>query len=104
MAEPSAFVTKVLNIMTLLGDFRPKRTFGGWGLFLEGNMFAFKNRAEELFLKADDENKETFIAQGSGTHSKMPYYVAPAGLPESRKAIQYWAEGAVATPLLAKKK
>ena len=104
MAEPSAFVTKVLNIMTPLGDVRPKRMFGGWGLFLEGTMFALINRAEDLFLKADDENKDAFIAEGSGTHGKMPYYAAPAGSLESWQAMQDWAKGAVAASLRAKKK
>ncbi len=104
MAEPSEFVTSVLTIMTPLGDVQPKRMFGGWGLFLEGNMFALINRAEELFLKADDENKDAFIAAGSGTHGKMPYYAAPAGALDSWKNLQGWAEGAVAAALRAKKK
>ncbi|MBT6292865.1 MAG: TfoX/Sxy family protein [Rhodospirillaceae bacterium] len=104
MAEPSAFVTSVLTIMTPLGDVQPKRMFGGWGLFLEGNMFALINKGEELFLKADDENKDAFIAEGSGTHGKMPYYTAPAGALDSWKNMQNWAEGAVAASLRAKKK
>lgn len=104
MAEPSQFVTNVLTIMTPLGDVQPKRMFGGWGLFLEGNMFALINKGEELFLKADDENKDTFIAEGAGTHGKMPYYAAPADALDSWDKMQDWAEGAVAASLRAKKR
>ena len=104
MAEPRAFVTSVLTIMTPPGDVQPKRMFGGWGLFLEGNMIALINKGEELFLKADDENKDAFIAEGSGTHGKMPYYAAPAGSLNSWENMQGWTEGAIAASLRAKKK
>ena len=104
MAEPSRFVTNVLTIMTPLGDVRAKRMFGGWGLFLEGTMFALINKGGELFLKADGENKDAFLAEGSGTHGKMPYYAAPAGSLDSWQAMEIWAKGAVAASLRAKKK
>jgi DNA transformation protein len=104
MAEPSQFVISVQTIMTPLGDVQPKRMFGGWGLFLVGNMFALINKAEELFLKADDENKDAFIAVGSVTHGKVPYYAAPAGTLDSWKNMQGWAKGAVAASLRAKKR
>ena len=104
MAEPSAFVTSVLTIMTPLGDVQPKRMFGGWGLFLEGNMFALINKGEELFLKADDENKDAFIAEGSGTHGKMPYYAVPPEALEGWTQMQPWAEGAVGAAMRTAKK
>ncbi|MDP6646107.1 MAG: TfoX/Sxy family protein [Rhodospirillales bacterium] len=103
MAEQSEFVTNVLNILTPLGDVRPKRMFGGYGLFLEGSMFALINKNDELYLKADDENKDAFIARGSGTHGKMPYYAAPAETLESWEEMESWANGAVEAARRGKK-
>ena len=73
MTEQSEFMNNVLEILSPLGDVTTKRMFGGYGIFLDAKMFALVNKAEELFLKADDQNKQAFIL--SGLH-KIP---SPAG-------------------------
>ena len=60
MAQQSEFVSRVLEILTPLGEIRAKPMFGGHGLFLDGAMFALITRADELYLKADDENRPAF--------------------------------------------
>ncbi len=55
-------------------------------------------------MKADDKNKDAFIAEASGTHGKIHYYAAPAGSLNSWENMQGWTEGAVAAYLRAKKK
>ena len=77
MAEPSAFMSKILNLLAPLGEVTSKRMFGGYGVFLDGNMFALVTKNDELFLKADDVNKAGFVERGSLTHGKMPYKAYP---------------------------
>lgn len=104
MAEPSEFISGILQLMTPLGDVRSKRMFGGHGLFLDGKMFALVSRGEELFLKADDVNKDDFIERGRKTHGKMPYYAVPDDAMSGWKAMKPWADGAVAASQRAKSK
>ncbi len=104
MSEPSQFVLNVLNICAPLGPVTAKRMFGGYGLFLDGRMFALVSRDEELFLKADDANRAAFIGRGSVSYGKMPYYSAPEEALDGWDGMAPWAEGAVEASRRAKKK
>ncbi len=104
MAELSEFVSKVLRVLTPLGDVNVRRMFGGFGLFLDGTMFALISRNDELFLKADDENRPDFEDRGSMTHGKMPYYSAPPETLESWQEMEPWAQGAVDASHRSKRK
>jgi DNA transformation protein len=104
MAEQSAFVTNIMETLTPLGDARLKRMFGGYGIFLDGAMFALVSRHDELFLKADDVNRGAFLERGSGSHGKMPYFAAPAEALDGWSALEPWARGAVAASKRAKRK
>ena len=104
MAEQSAFVSRLQTLFVALGEVAPKRMFGGYGLFLDGTMFALVTRNDELFLKADEENRDSFIARSSKTHGKMPYYAAPPGCLESWREAEPWVRGAVAASKRAKAK
>ena len=104
MADQSEFMKNVLEILAPLGDVTTKRMFGGYGIFLDAKMFAPVNKAEELYLKADDQNKQSFIDQGSETYGKMPYYAAPPETLEGWSQMQSWAEGAVAASVRTAKK
>ncbi len=104
MAEHSQFVLSVLDLLAPLGDITAKRMFGGYGLFLDGAMFALVSRDEELFLKADGQNKAGFIERGSKTHGKMPYYSAPDDALDEWSAMAPWAEGAAAASRRAARK
>ncbi len=96
MAKQSEYVTRVLEILTPLGEIRAKPMFGGHGLFLDGPMFALITRADELYLKADAENRPAFEARGLQGYGKMPYRAAPPEALEGWFGMQPWAEGAVA--------
>ncbi len=104
MAEPSEFVSKVLRVLTPLGEVTAKRMFGGHGVFLEGTMFALISRNDELFLKTDDGNRAAFEARGSKTHGKMPYYSAPPESLESWQQMETWATSAVDASRRGKRK
>ena len=104
MPEHSPCVASILRLCAPLGPVAVKRMFGGYGLFLDGRMFALVSRGEELFLKADDINKAAFIERGSPTHGKMPYYLAPEDALDGWDRMAPWAEGAVEAAKRAKKK
>ena len=104
MAEPTEFVSKILRVLVPLGEVNVKRMFGGYGVFLDGAMFALISRNEELFLKADDVNKAAFEDRGSRTHGRMPYYSPPPEALESWQEMEPWARGAVDASRRAKKK
>jgi DNA transformation protein and related proteins len=104
MAEPTEFVSNILRVLVPLGEVNVKRMFGGYGVFLDGSMFALISRNDELFLKADEVNRSTFENRGSKTHGKMPYYSAPPEALESWQEMEPWARGAVDASRRAKKK
>lgn len=60
---PSEFVTYLCDRLRPLGPVEPRRMFGGYGFFLEGRMFALV-ADDELYLKADGENRAIFEARG----------------------------------------
>ena len=90
--------------LSRLGDVSARKMFGGYGLFFDGAMFALISGGEELFLKADDENRQAFLERGSKTHGKMPYYAVPAEALNGWREMAPWAEGAVAASKRAKSK
>lgn len=78
------FVSHVVKLMGSFGDVYTKRMFGGYGLFLDGKMFALI-AGSVLFLKADklssadfkEQGLEMFCYQKKGKECKMSYYQAP---------------------------
>ncbi len=77
MAEADGFLGEILRLFTPLGDVRENRMFGGYGIFLEGIMFALISSKDQLFLKADEETREADLSLGAPSHGKMPYYARP---------------------------
>jgi DNA transformation protein len=104
MAKPTEFVSNILRVLVPLGEVNVKRMFGGYGVFLDGSMFALISRNDELFLKTDDVNRTAFENRGSKTHGKMPYYSAPPEALESWQGMEPWARGAVDASRRAKNK
>ena len=102
MAQPSEFVSRLLQITVPLGDVAAKSMFGGYGLFLDGLMFGLVTRNDELFLKADDANRGEFEERGLKRYGKMPYFAAPEECLADWSAMERWAQGAVAAAKRAK--
>ena len=110
------FVARVLGLMLPLGPAHAKSMFGGYGICLDGAMFAltFEDR---LFFKVDDETRAKFIKAGGEpfTYERatrdgetrvvvMSYCEAPAGALTSAKRLLPWAELAVAAAKRAARK
>ncbi|HIA92135.1 TPA: TfoX family protein [Candidatus Saccharibacteria bacterium] len=90
------------EVFALLGDsLSVKRMFGGFGLYLDGRIFAVVLSDGQLALKVGDNNRQDFIDTGckqwvyEGHKNKkpttMPYWYAPALLFDDQLVAAEWA-------------
>lgn len=68
------FVLMVAELLAPLGVIRPKRMFGGFGLYCDGMFFAIIYD-DVLYLKGDTQTKDRFDARG------MSPFAVPSGRP-----------------------
>ena len=87
---------KFLATITPLGPARAKAMFGGYGVFLDDQMFAKISSKGVVALKADKENLPAFEAAGMPKAGKMPYYEVQAVDHQDGEKILAWSRGAVA--------
>lgn len=106
--EQQDFVNHVVELLQSLGPVTARRMFGGHGLFLDGLMFALV-ADNELYFKADDENRELFTAQGlqafsyrkQGKVMSLSYYQAPEEALEDMQVMNSWGNLGFASALRA---
>lgn len=79
-----------------LGDVSSKKMFGGSGIFESGKMFAFVDSEGEVFLKADDSNRQQFEEAGAAKHGRMPYFEVPQAILEDDADLKKWARTSMA--------
>lgn len=77
------FVLTVSELLASLGHIRPKRMFGGFGLYCDGVFFAII-ADDVLYLKGDEQTKKAYDAMGmapfvvpSGRSQTLSYFEAP---------------------------
>ena len=87
---------KFLATIMLLGPALAKAMFGGYGVFLDDQMFAKISSKGVVALKADKENLPAFEAAGMPKAGKMPYYEVQAVDHQDGEKILAWSRGAVA--------
>jgi DNA transformation protein len=101
MTEAREFATHVVDLLEPFGPCEARRMFGGFGIFHQGLMFALI-AGGNLYLKADDKNRERFLAEDCEQFSyykqdrqyHLSYYLAPEAFFEDPKACLEWARGA----------
>ena len=111
------FVARMLGLMLPLGPVHAKAMFGGYGLCLDGAMFAIITRDERLYFKTDDDSRAAFAKAGGEpfTYERqnrdgesrvivMSYCTAPEGALASAKRLLPWAERGVAAAQRAARK
>jgi DNA transformation protein len=110
VAKPNPYLDYLLEELEPLGEIRAKAMFGGHGLYCDEVFFALVANGA-LFLKADDENRPHFEAQGlkafrpfQDKPDVMQYYEAPAEMFEDKEVLKQWAGGAVAAGVRAQLK
>lgn len=77
-----------------------KKMFGGYGIYLDGVIFAIITDDGELRFKANDETKDQYEERGgeqfiyTGHKNKkptpMPYWTVPEEIMEDRELIEKW--------------
>lgn len=102
------FVSYLEEFLQNIGPVRAKRMFGGYGLFLDGLMFALI-ADDTLYFKVDDENRpdfeslglEAFSYEKKGKPFKLSYYQCPEEAIENQRMITEWGNKAYAAALRA---
>jgi len=97
-AKEKEFVSYVVELMQPVGMVSAKRMFGGYGIFLDGLMFALVADST-LYLKADAETENVFEEKGlekfkynkKGKEYSMSYYCAPEEALEDMDEMNDWA-------------
>jgi DNA transformation protein len=91
----------VLDQLAGVRELRPKRMFGGIGLYAGERFFAIV-AADELFLKVDDVNRGAYEAAGSEPFRpvaarpvSMSYWRVPVEVLEDPAELRVWAQAAI---------
>ncbi|NQS91335.1 MAG: TfoX/Sxy family protein [Chloroflexi bacterium] len=93
---------KFQEIVGGLGSIRTKKMFGGYGVFEEDTMFALVDKDGNIFLKADDSNRQLFEEAGSVKHGRMPYFNVPEQILNNNEILLDWARSAISAAKKAK--
>lgn len=95
------FVEHVCDLLAPLGDVRPKRMFGGWGVYVD-EIFMAIVAGDTLWFKVDDGNRPDYETLGSrpfkpfeDRDTVMSYWEVPAEVIDDRHRIADWARKAV---------
>ncbi len=78
-----------------LGNISCRKMFGGYGIFADKLMFALVNSRGQIFLKADDSNRDRFLEATSSSHGKMPYYALPTAVLDDDESLSEWAQSSI---------
>ncbi len=110
MPNPSQFLEYVLEQLEPLGSIESKSMFGGYGIYLDDAIFAITSN-DQLWLKADDENRESFTKLGMkpfrpyrDNNTVMPYYAVPPATLDDQEELLKLAKPAVEAGLRSRHK
>ena len=98
MTGEREFATHVVDLLQAFAPCEAKRMFGGYGIFLDGLMFALIADGR-LYLKADAGSRARFLDEGAEPFTylkqdrefQLSYYSAPDAFFEDREATVEWA-------------
>jgi DNA transformation protein len=103
MPDPKtlAFKDAVIRHFNQIAPVSARSMFGGYGLYLEGTMFALI-AYEKLYFKVDDRNRadfekfamEPFTYNRNGKPVEMSYYRLPEDIYDDLGLLQEWLEKA----------
>lgn len=102
------YIDHLLDLMQVLGPVQARRMFGGYGLFIDGLMFALVSN-NDLYLKVDgqtlaDYNElglQPFSYMRAGKPCALKYYQPPETLFEDQQQMREWGNRAVEVALRA---
>jgi DNA transformation protein len=110
MAARNEFADFIVELLAPLGPVRARAMFGGWGIYLDGMMFALL-ADDMLYFKVDDENRAVFSGAGlepfrytqRGKPVALNYYRAPDEAFDAPHLMLQWAREGLAAALRARK-
>jgi DNA transformation protein and related proteins len=108
MPVSQGFLDYVVDQLVVTGPVKPRRMFGGAGLYLGGIFFGIV--AEDvLYFKVDDTNRSDYAAAGSGPFRpfgsetyEMSYYEVPGDVLEDPDVLKEWAMKALSVAKMKK--
>jgi len=111
MPSTKAFRDRMLGRLLPVGPVEARSMFGGFGLYLDGLMFALI-AFDRLYFKIDDGNRQDFVDAGTEAFSyqgrtrriEMSYYELPAAVLDDPTALIDWAGHALDAARRAKTK
>lgn len=100
------FIDYVMELLGPFGTVRTRRMFGGYGVYLDGLMFAIVSQ-DTLYLKADEMNRVEFEQAGcesfgyarKGKRATLNFFRTPEEAMESPELMLPWARTAYAAAL-----
>lgn len=101
MPSTADFRDRALGLLLPFGPVTARSMFGGYGLYLDGVMFALI-AYDTLYFKVDDGNRDDYIEAGTGPFTyagrhrpvEMSYYRIPEVVMEDLGVMAQWAERA----------
>ena len=110
---PNEFARYCCDLLSAAGPCLARRMFGGYGISTDGLTLAIVadlGAGEKLWLKADEQSRPRFEAEGcqrfvylaKGKPMSMNYYSAPDEAMESPQLMGPWARLALEAALLAR--
>ena len=111
MASDRAFRDRVVAQLNQVGDVTARAMFGGYGLYIDGIMFALI-AYDTLYFKVDNNNLSDFLQfrmppftyMGKHKPIQMSYYQLPQAVFEDVVELATWVEKAKNAARLAAKK
>ena len=94
----------LVKLFSVLGDVNGRKMFGGYGIFIEGAMFALVTSDNVFHLKVDDSNRAKYAASAAAQFQNMPYYQPPTHILQNDDALLAWAKESMAVASASKKK
>ena len=102
MPVTDEYLDYICDQLSLWGEIRVRKMFGGAGLYCEGLMFALV-ADNELYFKVDDSNRIDYERSGSSAFkpyadkpTRMSYYRVPDDVLENPEELAGWADKALA--------
>lgn len=109
-ASDDSIVEYALETLAEIGEVKPRKMFGGVGIYGDGVMFALVKDAA-LYFKTAGSNVDDYEAAGSkpfevdmrGKVTRMAYHEVPADVLDNGDRMREWALRSMAVALEAKK-
>ena len=106
--EEQEFVEYVVDLMQSIGPVCAKGMFGGYGIFMDGLMFALVDDCT-LYFKADEETENEFTSRDLDAFAyykgdkqfNLSYFEAPDEVLEDDDEMKRWASQAYEVALRA---